>query len=84
MLTMIIELVEQPDRFEARLAGEVRWNDRLGVSRLARALRASLARVVVVDTRASVEVDSGSLRGVLATFERMALVEGKRLSVVTA
>ena len=81
---MQVELIERGGRLTARLAGELRWNDRVRLSALARVLRETRAGELELDCSQAVEADRGCLGGVVASAERMAVAEGLRFLGRTA
>lgn len=81
---MQLEVIENGRRLTARLEGDLRWNDRVRLSALARVLRETTASELALDCGDSTEADVGCLGGMLATAERMALVEGLRFVGRTA
>ena len=80
---MTLDIDRNDQTLTAVLRGEVRWNDRLLVSSLARLLALSPATELAVDARHCTEMDRGSLAGVVSSLERMALVAGQAFRSVT-
>ena len=79
---MTITLDDDGPALRITLSGPLRWNDRLALAILARPLRASRARTLVLDASRAFEHDLGCFEGLAQSARRMALLEGRDPVVV--
>lgn len=75
-MTLSISIDDDDSDFRIGLTGPVRWNDRLKLAVLARRLRLSRSRTLVLDGTLAEDADRGAFDGLVATARRMALLEG--------